>query len=1622
MAKKRLNKKVALIGSAVFVLVILAVIAVVLHLSRDPQKFIKDGDVALLAKDYDTALRSYNKARGLAQTDELRMQLLFKLADIYIETGQWRNTLGCWNRIIKINTKNPKARFGKLEYVYIMADSGAGRVWQDVAAQASEFIEKAGPELLACPVANLVTYGLEGTDTYRWRYEKYQKSDTKLASYLYLLRGRAALEIAKSGAVTEPLETLAKASGDLQKILDFEPTNIDAYWYLAQTLFTKGRILASKGNPQEKERLAEQARQFLEKAIQLSPENPKAHINLLKAQPMLTQMTSIEQVKRLEPEYIALVRKFPSSPESYSTLSAFYQVLGHEGLDKAVEAAEKAHELDAENVTFAIVASDLNYRRFSVSGQKNCLFRAIELAKEALALSDARDVPGPRQMANRSNIIAINVLLAGFYTEQILQPCEPRTETETTQWLENAQKHVRRIEQFLGSGLDPEVIKWQGLLELAKGQKGNRNLAIRKLNTAYEQFKAAGTKARHYSDAMLSYTLAGIFKDTSELGAVREFLVSALNANIAQTKSEIYLELADVLLRLNDPTNAMSVINIFEEKFGPEAKSNMLRIKAYIKANQFDQAQEKLASAQPNDPNVIKLKIELAKAKITQLQMAMTQKQMQEDIAGLNKTEQQDSTDIIQAELESCTQNLAELVGGLLAIDARSVTETDMAQACNNYIREGRIDQAHNLVTKFLGYFPDNAVALLYSRVLAEPDPAQLSQQRRNDMELQVISEIADESKRWLNLGAFYQRIKDTEKAAEQFRKILKIEADDFRIPSEIRELNNQQRLAAEFLFGIALNNSDWDLAGQIVELAKRENIDGCEGDFYAARLFSAQDKNRDALARLNEAIKQRPIFSHGFMLRSAVNAALGNDHACLVDIRKAASLNPMNGNIAKQLVISLYQRNEKLGGNVSSDQVIETRNALDRAMALNNSDLELLSFYAEYISSTEPFRALAIRQNLQKVAPSMQNALLLGRLAMRMAIEESDSQRKQALFNMAESAFAQAQRVDPNNKEMLLNFSEFYRATGQEEKAKQLLVESQDKKLIWGHYFRSGQLDQAQEILQQSYQDDATDPNVLKALILVAEKTADADAVLRYSKELLKVQENIDNHLSQIQSFLRVGLIKEAEHNLQSFTEKYPNEPRAMLLQAWLAMKQGSLERALEMANRNLEIDPDSETGWKLRGEVNFYLSNYNQAILDLKKSKALSDSPATRLLLAKAYLRSDRDEDAITELQNTINIPEATMEARFLLEEIYFRLERQQKLKKLYDETLDKFPDDIMWLNRAGKFALTQKDFQTAENLYEQAWIKSNENGNADMSALDGYLTALASARKFEKVFAEAGKYVDSDFASIAFLKMAQVKMTLGDQTVAEKYCRKALEKTGTNEILAAEILQKVHTLLGDQTVLDYCREKLAANPDSLAANLVMFNLSNMNAQYNKAIEYIDKCIKVVGPDSPYNINYTVKKAMVLQSAYHKTSDNNYLDSAIALYESLLEKMPNNSSVLNNLAYILAEADVKLQKSLEYARRAHKARPNNASFLDTYSYALYKNGQYQQAAKYLLAAMQQYEKGKISVPAEVYEHLGQIHEKLGEPQKALAVYKQALEVGEGILSEVAKNRISDAIERLSY
>ncbi|MFC1677586.1 tetratricopeptide repeat protein [Planctomycetota bacterium] len=1624
MARKKLNKKVAILGIVVFMFAVLLGIAAILYLSQDPQKFIDDGDASLkLARQetdeelkseiYAKAAKGYHKARSRSKSDEQRIEILFKLVDLYMETGEWKFVRGCWNQIIQIDPKNIRARLGQIKYFYIVADNGVLSAWRDVGTQAIEFLEVLDQQQLAQSPDNWKSFEIQP-----------RASGQTLESYLYLLNARANFIGATTGAVADPNQSLGKAIDDLEKVREIEPSNADLYLYLAQTTLQRMQLQPLM-SPEQKENILNQIEKYLEIAVDNAGEDTKAHLFLLSMKPFLKQITGIDQYKALEAEYMSIIEQFHSDPQVYSALVEYYLRLGHEYLDKAIGAIEKSIELDDQNVDYAKIAAGLYYQRFSLQKRKSDVRKAIKIAENALELPDTQESTGPRFWANKSNRFFFYRFLADCYIEQVLnyRRNSVGTEAQVQQWMENAEKMVYGIEQILGSGEDPQVIKYQGMLELARG---NEDEAVRKLYATYEMFKSADQP-----DGKLAYELARIFKNSPEVGATIEFLRTALDTpGFEQTMPEVRLDFADLMLKRQAWQGVLTNVAFYEQNYGQTDRSQQLRINALIRSKQFEQAKEELAKRDADDPNTIKLDFSMILAEIAYSQQSLQSKKISEssDILLQQLDEQEDSQEqenlqrkpLTADELKNYMQRIVDEMENVYATDKDFLRSIPINTFCNYYIVQNQIGKAKSLMAKYLGYFPDNTKALSYKRMLDEPDPLNISAQRKAEIEKEVLSEIDDPDKRFLALSAFYRRNNEPNQAIAGYEKYLFSNNVD---TSE--ESIAYRKFAAAQLFELALFKKEQQKTEKVIEISRKENLDGCNGDFFAAQLYLTKGQYEDALTKIDECLKQRPIFSQGYMLRSTIYNALKNDTQAVENARKAVTLNPENGAAAKMLAVTLYAQNQMLGDKVTSEQIDQTKAAMYRAIRLNPSDTALPSVFAEFISDESPTQALAIRQRLQKAFPSLENTLMLGKMAMRIAAKESDPRKKEFLFNTAESAYKLAMAAAPQNIDVLNSYAEYYRQTDRPQEAEKLLKQSQNQKLLWVHYIYSGQYSKAKQALEQIRQDDPENIDAIKGLVIIAEKTGNKDDIKEYTDLLISADDSVQNKLSQIQLFLNMGLIQEVEKKLQSFRERYPDDPTGALFDGWLAMKQGQLDQAMKLINLSLENNQENLYAWWLRGRINYLKADYGQAISDFKASKIILDRPATRFDMAKAYVQIERYEDAILELRNIISQKQADQlyaKAVSLLEYVYAKVGKTNDLNNLYDDLMDKFSDNHLWNKKAAVFAMRTGDYYRASSLYEQLWNKVKDEQADNRDVLGGYLYALMMDEKVNKLFDVARKQTDGRYAPTAFIGMAEAMVKIKDKQSAIAYSRKAVDKAGTDDRYLSFVMMQMYRLLGPQELQLVCEEMLRTNPDSFAANYSMYNLAEINANYNKAISYLDKCMQILGPQSPGITSYRQKKAILLLSAYTKTSDKGYLQKSIEEHESLLEKMPNNTTVLNNLAYILAENDEKLEKALEYAEQVWKLRPDDAAVVDTYAYVLYKNGKYKQAGQYMQSAIQGYSDEQAVLMPEVYMHSGMIQEKLGNKTQALDAYKQAEKLGNKRLSTKDMDLVKSAIQRLSY
>ncbi len=1560
---KRLNKKVAIIGSLVLALLIAAAIVVILKLSRDPQKYIADAEAALaLAEpDYKAAEKAYVRAFAYTKDMNLKIDILFKLAKMFLDINEWPKAAGCWNRIINYDTKNVKARLALLDYGYQLAGAGNWAVWKDVESNVSELIDK---ELDTSP-------------------------------RMYRIKGQALLELVRHGQMADKETAIKDAIEILRKVSQDEPNNVDVYQYLADAIIQQGEILAAKGVLDATNNARQEAIKILIKGVESLPDEPKSYINLYNTR-LTEARTDPNKYKELESDLTDLTEKFGNSAPPYFAMVQLYQ-LNPRDIDKAIAVVKKAIELDRRNVSYAITAANLYYRRYSINKNEDDFQKVIDTANEALTFPDSLDIPGPKARISFINRYTLHTFLADCFVERAIDT--PAGQPEKSKWIESAENETHQIGQLLGSAENPYVIMWQGRLLQAKGQI---NDAIVQMNTAYETLTASGRTEGDTQLGRLSYELARVLRNSSEVGAVIRFYSTAVRNRFYYSKPEMLLDFATVLAIVKDWQSVLEAVNFFETNFPKNERSTFLRIGAYIGASMFEQAQESLDKLSVEDPNIMRLKMAFLTNKL-----ARTDWQLRQDANGQEQQLQPvKNREQLKVEYDNMIKERNNLRDKLASLGAAELSEQEVIDICRKYVSEEQTGKAQKLVEDFLHENPNSVNVKTYQLVLTEPAPANVPPERLDQLTVKAIESLNDPLRRAILLGQSYQTKGQKDKAIEYYQQVLQLEPNN--------------GLAIASLFDIAISNNDLKQAEKLAETARQNNIDICEGEFFKARLASARKEYQTAIEKINNCLERRPVFSQAYLLRGQMNAMLERESDAIDDVKKAYDLNPLDSMITRNLAFLLYNHNRKLGASASADQLAEAKSAIEVAIRANPMDFNLKSFYAEYTGGADPQRAIAICQQIQKTKPSVENSLTLGRLALKTAEQNKVEAQRNVYLSIAEDAYKKAYELAPKDIRVLQAYSEFLKVTGKTDEAEKILAGRSD--LLWRFYIRDGEIDDAQQLLKKLYEANPEDVNTIRGLILVSRTKRDQNETLKYTTELLKVDKSIDNQIIEVESYIETGLVDDARTKLDSLSERYPDESRVMFLQAWFLARQGKLEDSLKLANRFLEIDGNNPRGWRLRGQVNLALNNLNQAIDDLQKSKVIQDDSEVRIDLARAYMRTGKEEEAIAELKAAAD-EQGSLVGRGMLEEVYLMTGKQDRLEKFYLETIEKFPDNVYWYNRAGELVLTRREFDKAFKFFDTALqnsLKTNSE-SPDGQAFEGRLRALLEAKKYDQLFAEATKALEGPMAPVAYAKMADAKARTGDKDTAVQYFRRALEKSGTNEGFIINILRYMAQVVGVDETMKWCNERLKSQPDSLVVNFAMYNLYRTTADLSKAVAYLDNCIRIAKDNEQLRLNYQAEKASILYQAFNKTADKTYLKQVIEEYESILQKQPTNVSVLNNIAFLLSDTDIDIAKALEYAQRAYNAMSNSPEVLDTYGYVLLKNGKLQQADEFFQRALQQYEQNKINAPIEIYEHIGWVKEKLGQEGEALQAYKRAMEfAGENVSQEV-KNRISAEIERVS-
>jgi hypothetical protein len=496
-------------------------------------------------------------------------------------------------------------------------------------------------------------------------------------------------------------------------------------------------------------------------------------------------------------------------------------------------------------------------------------------------------------------------------------------------------------------------------------------------------------------------------------------------------------------------------------------------------------------------------------------------------------------------------------------------------------------------------------------------------------------------------------------------------------------------------------------------------------------------------------------------------------------------------------------------------------------------------------------------------------------------------------------------------------------------------------------------------------------------------------DQALKASKALLETEEKqassdllkADTHRLVIEALVRAGKGDEARKlvdNLLKVRRTWRNLEIKVILERSLKNYAAAIKTYEEMAPL-LAKDEEMPAESKTEGEAKIKLEVAKLYFLDKKYAQAAKAAQELVTALDKQGVADEsvgREQALRLWLDSLIKIGKLG-DARQAVDELIkkHRTWRSLELKAQVERELKNYP--------------------AAVQAYEDT---------LPLFANDDTLTAeqrqaLQTATKLEvaKLYLEDKKYD---------------KCVKAAEDLLESLTKQQATTNAKSAVLRLEVRALV--LAGKVKEADKVIDKLGSSPDS---SDYLFNLElkalverekgNDEAAariYQDLLAYVKKTDKL-GEEEREAYEHDVR--YLLSSVY---IDLDQVNKAVAELEYLLKKEPNNATYNNDLGYILADHDMKLpeaekmiRRALDLDRKDRKTKGNeltpgedkdNAAYLDSLGWVLFKLKNYPEAKKYLLDAV----KEKDGQHIEIMDHLADVYMALGEKAEAVKIWQKAL------------------------
>ncbi len=554
--------------------------------------------------------------------------------------------------------------------------------------------------------------------------------------------------------------------------------------------------------------------------------------------------------------------------------------------------------------------------------------------------------------------------------------------------------------------------------------------------------------------------------------------------------------------------------------------------------------------------------------------------------------------------------------------------------------------------------------------------------------------------------------------------------------------------------------------------------------------------------------------------------------------------------------------------------------------------------------------------------------------------------------------------------------------------------------------YFRTGRVKEAIEAAQAEI---ARDPNSLDAHKLLGRiylrSLGDGQsagnsqmlqlAIAEYTRIVSLEPNSIEDHLllGQLYSFA-----KDSPHAQEQFAAAQkidPHSEEVVLNMARIDTEQGNLRAAIQVLNSLPDADQTAKTEYALGASYD-QAKETKRAITAYQKSLALEqDNLDVERALADALHRDGQDKAALAAYNDVIDGDPTDASAYLHAAEIERNdgrldeaLANLKKAAPLASDSLEIRYNEALVYEQLGQGS-------EAERLLSKM-VADAEHSTGDYSAPEKNNYALF-VEHLASVYASEGRTDDAintynklvplggDFALNAYGAEVDTYREAHQYDKATATLQQAVAKYPKNRGLKLALANQLASTGKYDDGASLARSLLNNTPQDRDVYLTLAQIDMHARKWKDAGEALDKA------DQQSSSN-DEKLGVLLQRAVLEDHQKHY-DAADDDYKKALAIDPNNSLVLNNYGYMLADRGARLNDALAMIQKAVKLDPQNYANLDSLGWTYFKMGQYALAENNLLKASQ-----RSAQDATVHEHLGDLYEKTDRLKLAASQWEESL------------------------